>query len=55
VLRYLQEKTEGIIPSIVSCSDLAFVKKRWAWCVLPSRVIVTLRGQNSERFAASGN
>lgn len=55
VLRYLQEKTEEIIPSIVSCSDLAFVKKRWAWCVLPSGVLVTLRGQNSERFAASGN
>lgn len=44
ILRDLSPKNEGEHPSIVSCSDLAFIQKRWAWCVLPSGVRVTLRG-----------
>lgn len=48
VLRDLSPKNEGEYPSIVSGSDLAFVQKRWAWCVLPSGVHVMPRGQNSE-------
>ena len=48
VLRDLPTKTGGEIPSIVSSSDLAFIKERWAWSVLPSGVHVTLRGQNCE-------
>jgi transposase len=48
ILRDLPQKNEGEHLSIVSGSDLAFVKKRWAWCVLPSGVLVTLRGQNGE-------
>jgi putative transposase len=44
----LSLKNEGEFPSIVSGSDLAFVKKRWAWCVLPSGVLVTPRGQDRE-------
>lgn len=48
ILRDLPQKNEGEYPSIVSGSDLAFVKERWAWCVLPSGVLVTSRGQNSE-------
>lgn len=56
VLRDFPIKTGGEIPSIVSGSDLAFIKERWAWSVLPSGVHVTLRGQNSEIIlAASGN
>lgn len=50
VLRDLSQKNEGEYPSIVSGSDLAFVKKRWAWCILPSGVRVTPRGQNSEEI-----
>ena len=34
----------------VSCSDLAFIQKRWAWSVLPSGVLKTLRGQNSNKM-----
>lgn len=48
VLRDLPQKNEGEYPLIVSGSDLAFVKKRWAWCVLPSGVHMTPRGQNCE-------
>src|ERR1700733_8606888 len=48
VLRDLSQKNGGEYLPIVSCSDLAFVKKRWAWRVLPSGVLVTLRGQDSE-------
>jgi putative transposase len=44
ILRDLPQKNEGEYPSIVSGSDLAFVKERWAWCVLPSGVLVTLAG-----------
>ncbi len=50
VLRDLPQKNEGGYPSIVSGSDPAFVKERWAWCVLPSGVRVTLRGPNSEEI-----
>ena len=49
VLRDLPTKIEGEIPSLVSGSDLAFVKERWAWCILPSGIRVMPRGQNSER------
>jgi putative transposase len=48
VLRDLPTKIEGENPSLVSGSDLAFVKERWAWCILPSGVHETPRGQNSE-------
>lgn len=54
VLWDLIEKKEASA-SIVSGSDLGFVKERWAWCVSPSGVVSTLRGRNSEIFAASGN
>ncbi len=55
VLRDISEKMEGVNPSLVSGSDLAPVKERWAWCVRPSGVHVAPRGQNSEILAASGN
>jgi putative transposase len=48
VLRDLPQKNEGEHPSIVSGSDLAFVKERWAWCVLPSGVFIHSRGQNGD-------
>jgi len=48
ILRDLPEKNEGKHPSIVSGSDLAFVQKRWAWCVLPNGVHITPWGQNCE-------
>jgi len=48
VLRDLPIKIEGENPSLVSGSDLAFVKERWAWCILPSGVHEIPRGQNSE-------
>jgi len=54
ILWDLIEKKEALA-SIVSGSDLGFVKERWAWCVSPSGVVSTLRGRNSEIFAASGN
>jgi transposase len=54
VLWDLRERKEALA-SIVSGSDLGFVKERWAWCVLPSGVVSTSRGRNSEIFAASGN
>jgi putative transposase len=50
ILRDLPQKSEGEYPSIVSGSDLAFVKERWAWCVFPSGVITTLQGQDSEEI-----
>ena len=46
VLRDLSTKSEGENLSIVSGSDLAFVKERWAWSVLPSGVLATLQGRN---------
>lgn len=46
VLRDFREKYETIVSS-VSGSDLVPVLEQWAWRVLPSRVMVTLRGQNS--------
>lgn len=55
VLRELPTKTEGETPSQVSGSDLALAQERWAWCVLPSGVIITPRGQSSEIFATLGN
>ena len=43
-----KKQEEGEMPfSLVSCSDPAFIKKRSAWCVLPSGVKITSRGQNS--------
>jgi putative transposase len=48
ILRHLLQNNEGEIPSIVSGSDLAFVKERWAWRVLPSGVWITPRGQSGE-------
>jgi putative transposase len=53
VLRDLPTKIEGEIPSPVSGSDLAFVKERWAWCILPSGVHVAPRGQNGELFRSA--
>ena len=49
VLRDLPQKNKGEYPLIVSGSDLAFVKKRWAWSVLPSGILVIPRGQDSDR------
>ena len=54
VLWDLREKNEASA-SVVSSSDLVFVKERWAWCVSPSGVVSTLRGRNSEIFAAPRN
>ena len=54
ILWDLKEKKE-VLASIVSGSDLGSVKERWAWCVSASGVVSTLRGRNSEIFAASGN
>jgi putative transposase len=53
ILQDLSEKNEGIYPSIVSGSDLALVQERWAWCVLPSGVRITPRGQDSEEVRSS--
>ena len=53
VLRNLAKKS-GEYPQ-VSCSDLASIMRRWAWRVLPGGVFCTLRRQNSESIAASGN
>ena len=35
--------------------DLFPVKERWAWCVLPSGVVITPRGQDGDHIAATGN
>lgn len=48
VLRDLPKKNEGENPSVVSGSDRAFVKERWAWGVLPSGVLVMPRGQDCD-------
>ncbi len=53
VLRDLPRKTGGEISSKVSGSDLAFVKERWAWCVLPSGVLVIPQRHNSEGFRST--
>ena len=53
VLRDLPQKNEGEYPSIVSGSDLALVKERWAWCVLPSGVFIHPRGQSSEAICST--
>ncbi len=50
ILRDLPQKKGGEYPSIVSGSDLAFIQKRWAWCVLPNGVYITLWGQNREEI-----
>ncbi|MCX6990547.1 MAG: transposase [Chlamydiae bacterium] len=55
VLRDLATKSETIVSHIVSGSDLFPVKERWAWCVLPSGVIITPRGQDGDHIAATGN
>lgn len=47
-LQDVLEKSGMLIPT-VSCSDLV-VKERWAFCVLPSGVVMTLRGQNGEEI-----
>jgi putative transposase len=54
ILRDLKQKGETLVSS-VPCSGLVSVEERWAWCVMPSGVFYTLRGQSSELFAASGN
>lgn len=55
VLRELATNGEMEVSPIVSGSDLA-PEERWAWCVLPSGVFSTLRGQDSKViFAAAGN
>lgn len=33
---------------IVSGSDLALIKKRWAWCVLPGGVLVMPRREDGK-------
>ncbi len=53
VLRDLPQKHEGKLPPIVSGSDLAFVKERWAWCVSPSGVFIHPRGQDSKAICSS--
>ena len=53
LLRELQQNNEGKYPLIVSGSDLALVKERWAWCVLPSGILITPRGQDSEEICSS--
>ena len=53
VLRDFPTKIEGETPSLVSGSDLAFVKERWAWCILPSGVRVMPRGQNGEHIRST--
>jgi putative transposase len=55
VLRDLSKKYKGENPLIVSSSDPVFVKKRWAWCVFPSGVQKTLRGETAIMIAAPGN
>ena len=55
VLRDLATKGETIVSHIVSGSDLFPVKERWAWCVLPSGVVITPRGQDGDHIAATGN
>lgn len=45
VVQHVQQKDEQKC-SLVSCSDLAPIMERWAWRVLPSGVLCTLRGQN---------
>lgn len=53
VLRDLPQNDEGEYPSIVSSSDLAFVKERWAWCVLPSGVVIHPQGQSSKEICSA--
>ena len=53
ILRDLSAKNEGGYPSIVSGSDLAFIQKRWAWCVLPNGVHVTPWGQDSKAICST--
>jgi putative transposase len=45
VIRDFSKKIETQVSS-VSCSDPAFIKKRWDWCALPSGVVITSRGQS---------
>ena len=53
VLRDLSTKQGGENPPLVSGSDPVFVKERWAWCILPSGVRITPRGQNSEEVCST--
>ena len=51
-----EKKDKALMLCTVSGSDLAFVKKRWAWCVLPSGVfIISAEGKAAKQFAAPGN
>jgi putative transposase len=47
VLRDLPIKFGGEYPSQVSCSDLAQIHERWAWCILPNGVKIMPQQQNS--------
>jgi putative transposase len=54
ILRDLENKCETLV-SQVPCSGLFQIVERWAWCVLPSGVRRTLRGQSGEQSQAPGN
>lgn len=43
------------LKQLVPGSGRASVEKRWAWCVLPSGVVSTLRGQSSDPVATPRN
>ena len=47
-LNGLMEKYEGLCSSVVSCSDLACVNRRWAWSVLPGGIIKIPRGEDGD-------
>jgi hypothetical protein len=53
LLRDLSPKNEGEYPSIVPGSGLAFIQKRWAWCVLPNGVHVTPWGQDRKAICST--
>ncbi len=50
VIPELVQKCEGVFPSLVPCSGLFHVNERWAWNVLPSRVIKALRWQDIQEI-----
>jgi putative transposase len=47
ILRDLKEKSETMVSQVPS-SGLFQAIERWAWCVVPSGVLTTVRGQNSK-------
>lgn len=47
VISELVESNEGVDPSLVPCSGLFCIDKRWAWSVLPGLVVKTIRRQDS--------